>query len=164
MLYLTYEQKPVGANYVESYLLTYIVMRVWNVYLYVLCLLWQHPAKSLPWLLFYGHPLESPVDRQAYLLISLPSCFTAADFTAPHRDGPQFSRWLPKKKHCCFFSPVFVTQRERPGHKSTWGEAVVFCPGRPGFIALHEKLIGGLFCVRVNFTADCVYWSSRKTK
>ena len=29
---------------------------------------------------------------------------------------------------------------------------------------LHEGLIGGLFCVGVDFTADCLYWTSRKTE
>lgn len=123
--------------------------------------LWQHPAKSPHPLLLYGRRFESLLDRQAYLPISLPSCFTAADFAMALNSLDDSV--VPKKKHCCFFfSPV--TQRERLGHKSIWGEAVVFCPGRMGFIALHKELIGGLFCVRVDFTADCVHWSSRKTK
>lgn len=31
-------------------------------------------------------------------------------------------------------------------------------------IAHHRKLIGGFLCVRVDFTVDCVYWSSRKRR
>lgn len=158
---LKYEEKPVGTNYFESYDLTCLT---WNIFLCTFLLLssWQYQAKSLHSLLFYSQPFESLVDGQGYLPISLPSCFTAADFVMALNSLDESV--VPKKKHCCIFF-FFCHPNERGWDINRLEEKQSFsAQGWLGFIALHKKLIGGLFCARVNFTADCVYWSSRKTK
>lgn len=127
--------------------------------------LWQHLENSLHSLPVYGLPFESPVDRQG-LFTDQPAIVVYSSWFSPLLIAMALNSLddcvVPQKRNIAAF--YFVTQRERLGHKSTWGEAVVFCPRWLGFIALHKKLIGGPFCVRVNFTTDCVYWSSRKTK
>lgn len=113
-------------------------------------------SKTYVLVLFYGQPYKG---WQAGLLTGqLAIVFYSSGF----HDSPQFSGWLscpPKKEYCYFSSP----KRERLGHKSSenhWFSA----REQLDFIALHRKLSGGFFCVRVNFTTDCVSWSSHKTK
>lgn len=85
------------------------------------------------------------------------------------RDGPQFSRLLcclKKRNIAAFIYFIFFGHPSEKGLDINRLEENQLFSARVqlGFIALHETLIGGLFCVRVNFTADCVYWSSHKTK
>lgn len=74
-----------GVSYVESYLLTYSELYVKCIFMYFTS------ACSLAAVLW-------PSLCKTYLPISLPSCFTAADFTAPHHCGPQICRWLLSTK------------------------------------------------------------------
>lgn len=150
-----------GTNYIEWHHLTYLTC-ICEVYFYVLC-----PCLlCLCTLLFYGQPSKSPVDRQGYLPISLPSCFTAADFVMALNSLDDSA--VPKKDTLLhFFIYLFFLspKRERGSDINRLEEKQLFSAWeRLGFIAVHGKLIGGLFCVGVNFTADCMYWSSRKTK
>lgn len=105
---------------------------------------------------FMASPLKSQGDRQAYLQIRLSSCFTGADFVMALNSLNDYVG--PKNPHCCFF----LSPKERGWDINQLEEKHLF--SALAFIALHKKLIGGLFFVRVNFTADCVYWSSHKTK
>lgn len=157
-LSLKSEQIPMGTNYIEWYHLTYLTC-ICEVYFYVLC-----PCLlCLSTLLFYGQPSKSPVDRRGYLPISLPPCFTAADFVMALNSLDDSA--VPKKIHCCIFYYFLSPKRGRGSDINRLEEKQLFSAWeRLGFIAVHEKLIGGLFCVGVHFTADCMCWSSRKSK
>lgn len=111
--------------------------------------------------LFTASPTKV-ADRQGYLLDSLPSCFTAADFIMVLNPLDYFLV-PPKKELYCFF--FFFRHPNEKGLVINWLEDQLFSPrGQLGFIALHMKLMEGLFCVRVTFTADGMYWSCHKAK
>ena len=99
------KQIPMGTNHIEWYHLTYLTC-ICEAYFYVLC-----PCLlCLCTLLFYGQPSKSLVDRQGYLPISLPSCFTAADFVMALNSLDDSA--VPKKIHRCIFFFCHPNERE----------------------------------------------------
>ncbi len=107
-LSVKYEQKPVGTNYVESYLLTYYDIYVWNVYFYIL-FSWC-PCDSISALAAVLWPSLRKSGWQAGIFTDQPAIMFYCSW---FRDGPQFFRWLrcPKKRHIAAFFSLSPNKR-----------------------------------------------------
>lgn len=92
--------------------------------------------------LFYGQPYKSLGVRQGYLLVSLPSCFTATDFMMVLNSLDDSV--VPQKRNIAIF---FHFPKEKGLDINRLEENQLFSARvQLGFIALHKKLVGGFFC------------------